>query len=448
VAIAGVMGGMATGVTATTKRVLLESARFKPGQIRQTSRRLALISDSAYRFERGVDPLAVDLALQRATELLVERASASPVGSPIESSAVVSDSVLVPLRPEAILRILGYQVSDTRVDEILGALGCRREGSAFRVPAYRPDLGREIDLIEELSRIEGMDRVQATLPRGVAVLSLADVQYDREWELRRFLTNLGYSEWVTNSLHPRRESAGDVIELINPLTEDYALLRSSLLDTVLPCVRHNLSHGAEFIKAFEIGTVYRQVKGRAIEEKKLVILGAGVERADHWAEKARSYDYFSIKGLLEVLAKKFSEIKITEAAPLPEALLKAQGIKVPVFAVELTLKLSNKKAPAQFSSIANFPSVRRDLAFVMDRSVPNEQILQVIQSIKIAELQTAECFDVFQDDKGEKLAAAKKSLAYALTYRSGERTLTEKEVNGWQESIISAVQQKIGAVLR
>lgn len=449
VAIAGVMGGAATGVTTATRRVLLESARFKPGQVRQTSRRLGLISDSAYRFERGVDPLAVDLALQRAADLLVKVASASPAGASVESNPGLVTSESVTLRPESIVRILGYAVPDTRVDEILGALGCLREGTSFRIPTYRPDLTREIDLIEEISRIEGMERVQATLPRGVAARSLADVQYDREWELRRFLATRGYSEWVTNSLHPRQEGSEETVELINPLTEDYAHLRASLLTTVLPCVRHNLSHGADSIRAFEIGTVYRQVKGRAIEEKKVVILGAGVEKAEHWAEKSRAYSYFSLKGVLEELASRFPDIKISgDYGPLPEALLKSQGIKTPVFAVELSLKLPNKKVLPQFEPISNFPPVRRDLAFVMDRNVQNGQVLQAIQSVKIAELREAVCFDVFQDDKGEKLSADKKSLAYALTYRSGERTLTEKEVNGWQDAIISTVQQKTGAMLR
>lgn len=451
VAIAGVMGGAATGVTLTTTRVLLESARFKPGQIRQTSRRLALISDSAYRFERGIDPLAVDLALQRATEFLREIASASVAGPPVESNSLATNMEFVELRPASIQRILGYAVPAPRVDEILGALGCVSGGTGFRIPTYRPDLTREIDLIEEISRIEGMDRVHSTLPRGVAPRSVADLQYDREWELRRFLNGLGYAEWVTNSLHPRlpEVSNEEVVGLMNPLTEDYAHLRSSLLNTLLPCVQHNLSHGADGIKAFEIGTVYRQVKGRAIEEKKVLILGTGTEKGEHWAEESRAFDYFSLKGLLEALLLEFPEIKPgQEPGQVPEALLKAYGIKVPLFAVELTLKFSGKKTSPRYSPLSNFPPVRRDLAFVMDRGLHNEQILQAIHAANISELQEAVCFDVFQDDKGEKLAADKKSLAYALTYRSGGRTLTEKEVNGWQESIIATVQQKTGAVLR
>jgi phenylalanyl-tRNA synthetase beta chain len=448
VAIAGVMGGQATSVTTGTKRILLESAQFKPSVVRQTSKRLGLSSDSSYRFERGVDALAVDMALQRSIKLLLELTGARVVGAPIESTAVVITRLVVPLRPASIERILGYAVSDERVDEILGALGCQREGQAFCVPSYRPDLLREIDLIEELSRIEGMDRVRATLPRGVASRSPADVQYDREWEVRRFLVDLGYTEWLTNSLHPRQEREEDTVELLNPLTEDYAHLRSSLLTTVLPCVRHNLSHGAEGVKAFEIGTVYRQVKGRALEERRLVLIGAGMDRKEQWLEKGRTVGYYTLKGVLEMLAQKFPEIKTSQCEVLPEALLKTQGIKIPVFAAEFSLKCGLRRAAAQFSPITNFPSVRRDLAFVVERTVKNEEILQAILSTKILELQLAVCFDVFQDDKGEKLTKEKKSLAYALTYRSSERTLTDKEVSDWQNAIIQAVQSKVGAVLR
>ena len=325
----------------------------------------------------------------------------------------------------------------------------RVRGRGFRIPSYRPDLSREIDLIEEISRIEGMSNVRGTLSLGVAARSTADSQYDREWELRRFLNDLGYIEWVTNSLHPRQEAGQGAIDLINPLTEDYARLRGSLLETALPCVRHNLSHGAESVKAFEIGTVYRQVKGRAIEEKKLLVLGAGLDRAGHWAEKGRSYDYFCLKGLAEHLTRFFPELTIRmDKALVPDSILKAQGIKIPVFSLEIALKFPGKKTLPQYGAISHFPLVRRDLALVVDRSVRNEQILEVIHSLKIRELQEAECFDVFQDDRGEKLAADKKSLAYALTYRSPERTLIDKEVNGWQEMILTAVQQKVGATLR
>jgi phenylalanyl-tRNA synthetase beta chain len=178
-------------------------------------------------------------------------------------------------------------------------------------------------------------------------------------------------------------------------------------------------------------------------------LAAGVDRAGHWAEKGRIFDYFALKGLADHLTRFFPELNIAmENVLVPDSLLKAQGIKIPVFALETTLKFSSKKMLPQYRAISSFPSVRRDLAFVVDRSVRNEQILSAIHSLKIQELQEAECFDVFQDDRGEKLSAEKKSLAYALTYRSPERTLTDKEVNGWQETILSAVQQKIGATLR
>lgn len=448
IAIAGVMGGQTSSVQSATKSIILESASFKAGSVRATSRRLALISESSYRFERGVDSLAVDLAMERATELLVELAGAR-VADSFATKPEQVEARTITLRLDSIEKVLGYRITESRVNEILTALGCQSEGLVFQIPSYRPDLLREIDLIEELSRIEGMVRVQATLPRGVAARSSADIQYDREWELRRFLTNRGYTEWVTGSLHARSEASSEAIELINPLTEDYAQLRSSLLSTTLPCVRTNLSQSALSIKAFEIGTVYRQVKGRSIEERRLIILGCGLDQTEQWNQESRVLDYFNIKGLLEAVAQSFPEIKIQEEfGPVPEAVLKTFSIKVPVLAAELTLKLTGRKAASQYVPLTQYPSVRRDLAFVVDRGVRQEDLLKVIRSTSIAELQGVECFDVFQDDQGVKLAKEKKSLAYALTYRSSERTLTDSEVSQWQTLIVSTAQAKLGAVLR
>jgi len=447
VALAGVMGGEHSGVTDGTTRILLESARFKAADVRRTSRRLALISDSSYRFERGVDPLAVDLALQRAVELLQEVAGAKP-GPALESAPVAVEEIVVTLREHAVARLLGYEVSLERVMQILGALGCTAADKGWRIPSYRPDLQREVDLIEEIARIEGMDRVQGRVPHGVAPRSKADAVQDAENALRDLLVAWGYYEMSTNSLRSRTESA-DAVNLLNPLTEDHAALRGSLLETVLPCVRHNLAHGLESVKGFEIGTVYHKDKQRLKESRRLLLVAAGLEQAGHWTGPARDYDYFSLKGVLEALKAKFPELTLSAAyGPVDSALLKAEGIKVPVYAAEIELTTFRSAGPAHYAGLPSYPAVKRDLAFVVARQVRQDDVLQAIRQSGIAELEVVECFDVFADSNDAKLGPDRKSLAYALTYRSRERTLTEKDVSGWQQRIIDAVCRNVGAELR
>ncbi|MDR1190895.1 MAG: phenylalanine--tRNA ligase subunit beta [Verrucomicrobiales bacterium] len=451
VAIAGVMGGGHSGVTGRTTRVLLESARFPAAAVRRTSRRLALFSDSSYRFERGVDPAAVDRALQRAADLLVQIAGARKAGLAVQTAAEVGQPRVVPLAAGAVPRLLSYSVGAERVAEILGALGCQKVAGRdeFIVPSYRPDLAREVDLVEEIARVEGMHRVAGRIAPGVAPRSKADQHYDRERELARTLSDWGYYEMVTNSLLTRSAEAADGVNLINPLTADHAALRRDLLSTALPCVRQNLARGAESVRAFELGTVYRSVKGgRLVEQRRLLIISAGLDRAAGWDAAARPADYFSLKGALEALTARFPELKLPkEFGAVSGGELKKHGIKTPVFAAELALPALRQPEPERFAALPDYPAVKRDLAFVVDRKVTYGELLRAIKSVTISELEKVECFDVFADDQGGKLPAGKKSLAFSLTYRSRERTLNEKDVNGWERLIIEAAR-RAGAELR
>ncbi|MDR0532601.1 MAG: phenylalanine--tRNA ligase subunit beta [Verrucomicrobiales bacterium] len=451
VAIAGVMGGEHSGVTEKSTRVLLESARFSPAAVRRTSRRLALISDASYRFERGIDPVATNRAMQRAADLLVQVAGAKKAELAVQTAANSEQLRVVPLSINAVPRLLSYQVSDERIADILGALGCKKaaNGEGFEIPSYRPDLTREVDLVEEIARIEGMNRVAGHVAAGVAPRSKADQQYDREREIAKTLSDWGYYEMATNSLLAKDESLIDAVNLVNPMTVDHAALRRDLLTTVLPCVRQNLGRGAESVKGFEIGTVYMTVKGgRLIEQRRLLIVSAGIDQQAGWDKAALQADYFSLKGVLESLTARFPELKLPkEFGAVANGELKKHGIKVPVFAAELSLPSLKQPEAERFELLPNYPAVKRDLAFVVDRKTSYDELLKAIKSVAVSELEKVECFDVFIDAKGEKLSAEKKSLAYSLTYRSKERTLTEKDVSGWERQIIEAAR-KVGAELR
>ncbi len=451
IAIAGVMGGEVSGVSEKTHTVILESARFQPATVRATSRRLGLISDSSYRFERGVDPLAVDLASARAVQLILELAGGSLVGEPLESSPVDNPEVQVAMRLERVERVLGFAMSEQRVAELLGALGCVKVGEEWAIPSYRLDLRREIDLIEELARFEGLKTVEAAMPAGTSATSKADERYDLECALRSRLTGWGYYEALTDSLVPEDDNP-QAVRLNNPLVVDSAQLRSSLLETLLPSIRKNLGRGNDDLKLFEIGTIFEQHKGRSVEKRRILLVGTGKMAQQHWHLTEEDFGYFHLKGIYESLGKEFEGIQLTRKKEIcglvPAEQLKAAGIKVAVWFAEWDLTKLKRPATAIFKPLADYPAVKRDLAFTMERSVPAAEVEQAILITGISELQSVVCFDVFQDDSGQKLDAGKKSLAYALTYRSSERTLKDKEVANWDQQVIESVKKETGAVLR
>lgn len=454
VAIAGVMGGELSGVTESTTDLILESAEFAGPVVRAGARGLGLHSDSSYRFERGVDPAGVDLARNRALDLLEQYAGGQDLGM-VESKAWQEVSDQVELRPGAVKRLLGYELSDQRTGEILTGLGLEKsEGHQWNVPSYRRDLQREVDLLEEVARIEGLERVNGCLPAGASGRSPADCQDARLAQVRSHLASLGFHEVQTTSLVSPREDAVDYLSLINPLNEDASHLRRSLIETMLPCVRRNLGQGASTIRLFEIGTVYRktnQAGGNGSEEiLRLAMVICGLDAAPHWKWPTEEVDYFSLKGAIENLVRQMPGLMMpTDIAPVEASRLKTHNIKSTVWAAEWDLPDWTKPTPPVLSrDLPMYPAVKRDLALVVSRQVSHAQIESVIRGVGIDELESVICFDVFIDDSGEKLPSDQKSVAYALTYRSSERTLKDQDVSDWERKIIGAVESKLNGRLR
>jgi phenylalanyl-tRNA synthetase beta chain len=451
VAIAGVMGGQPTEVGPATQTLLLECARFQPATVRRTSRRLQLLSDSSYRFERGLDPVLVDEAMELATALLVEWAGATCEASPAASQPTPDvPEVVLPLSMNRLERVLGFPVETAQVDRILGGLGLVSKNGDWSVPSYRPDLSREIDLIEEIARIVGLDKAPSCIPAGVATQGAADRRYDFERTLKNRLVAMGLHEMSTPTFTPASLPVGDeVVPILNPLNEDNTRIRSNLLDTLLPCVRHNLSHGNTTFRGFEVGVVSRKSGKASEEERRLAVVLVGDERGSHWTEPARAADFFTLKGLVDSLQTAFPSLGVPQfMGDIPAERRKAHGLKTTVFAAEWILPAETESAAAKYAVLPQFPAVKRDLSFVVDRAVSQERIALALREAGVAELESVECFDLFQDETGNKLPAGKKALAYALTYRSAERTLGEKDVNGWEATLIQTVARKTGGELR
>lgn len=458
VALAGVMGGLHSGVTATTTEIVLEAAWFKPSSIRRTSRRLGLMSDSSYRYERRVDPGFLTVARDRATQLLVELCGATVVSPSRNEGALPLERRTVSLRSNAVDKLIGTAVDPNRVHQWLTGLGLHSlntdaSASHWEIPTFRPDLEREVDLIEEVARLHGLTTLPSQINFGLNHESDADRRYNKLRALRKTLAARGWDECVTDVLVEAKLAEGDeAVTLTNPLNEQYNRLRTGLKNTLLGVAARNLSRGVARLQLFEVGRVYLKQNGDIAEPTRLGLLVAGEIDSAAWWQSERKADLFDLKGAVDFLA---SEIGIPakallEAGKVGAAELKLHGIKTPVFYAEFVIDkwLDATVHHSKFQPLPQFPAVRRDIAVVVPRDLPQDKVDAAIRSTKIAELQSIDLFDIFLDEKGEKIPADKKSLAYALTYRSSSRTLTEKEVNGWHEQVRKTLQTALGCSFR
>jgi phenylalanyl-tRNA synthetase beta chain len=468
VGIGGVMGGEETGVTNSTKNILLEAAYFLPASIRKTARELSLPSDASYRFERGVDPEMVVRASQRATELIHEIAGGAPSKEITVAGKLPPNPADVSLTYEKCDRVIGVAIRPMQIDEILTRFGLKKTSAAkttkWKIPSYRRDLQRDVDLIEELLRAFGANRIPGAERGRYSPSSAADHAHDLESTWRNRLAAAGLNEVRTSKLLPRERFAfsESAIELRNPLSEDAVALRPSILAGLLPVLDRNIRAGAERVAIFEIGRTFIPPAGK--EERHLgVLLWGNIATASDWrAGKGRNLDLFDLKGALESVVPNlsfrpgkfpdlalpvdiyFGDRMIGFGGQLSSAKSNAPG---PVFVAELhaDLLLTRNESVKGFREIEKFPAVSRDIAMIVPEEASHEKILRAIEIPKEPLLESVELFDLFS---GGEIGAAQKSLAYRLTYRDRSRTLTNEEVNAAHAKIRERLRRDLGAELR
>ena len=491
--LAGVMGGEESGVTARTTRIILESAFFTPAGIRRTSRELGLSSDASYRFERGVDPAEVVVASRRAADLILEICGGQSLGitERHDLDSLPEDDYIVPLRLAKVQQVLGTEIPAARVEEILTGFGLTKQtdllmtltkgdewtSAEWAIPPHRADLRREIDLIEEVARVYGLDQVTGRVQASFAPTSPVDRTYDFTLSLRRRLVGLGFTE-ARNASLVRHEAPAGGVPLKNPLTEDGADLRGTLLLGLLATAGRNVRLGNADLRLFEIGRVFAPETPLGQPEPFMVgLVITGSTQPGSWRHGAvdRGADLHDLRGVLErIVSLGTVELELIPPGPdRPEdtnfalsARVLVEGEPVgtlgqlsPTRARELELRgdvlVAELKVAAlqaingggyKFTPPARFPSVTRDLAVVVDRSLDHGGIVKVLQAAKEPLLTSTELFDVFTDDKGEKIATDKKSLAYSLTYRAEDRTLKTEEVNAAHARLKSALQASVAGV--
>lgn len=481
IAFAGIMGGLDTAVSDGTARVFLESACFTSQAVAGRGRRYKLLSDALYRFERGVDPNLQVRALERATALLLDICGGK--AGPVVESDVRLKLVAEPirLRHDRITRLLGTEVAASEVEGILTRLGMAVEpdGDAewlVRPPGFRHDLSLEADLIEEIARIHGYDRLPARERRVESrfrPVPESRVSADR---LREVLVQRDYQEAITYSfvdpaLQAHLQSDLKAIDLDNPIAQQYAQMRTSLWSSLLPIWQHNLQRQQGRIRLFEVGRRYHSDEQGISQEMMIAGLVSGPVYAEQWGERACAVDFFDLKGDVEALlglggdgsgfefvADRHPALHPGQSArvvsgqrtigwlgrlhPRLAALLDARDLP---FAFELDLEAVRTVAVPAYVSVPEFPSVRRDLALVINESVAADKIVRCIRDAGGPLLREVRVFDVY---RGESLQAGSKSIALGLIYQDNSRTLTDEEVETVVQGLQRRLEQTLGATIR
>ena len=489
-ALAGIMGGKSSEISGETTDVLLESAYFHPTGIRRTSKLTGLRSDASYRYERGADIERVEYASQRAAALIAELAGGTVVAGTVESYPVPSQRKCITLRYRKVNELLGTSLEPREIDGYLARLGLippaggtapTPDSLTIEVPTFRVDLKREADLIEEVARLFGVDRIPTTTPRGAIGTHRFDGIFDQLTEARSILNGLGLDEAQGQTLISARSlrplTHVDILPLAleNPLSSDMDQLRPSLLPGLLDSLRHNLHQRNTTLRLFEIGRTFSASNGAVLEGWRLAVVLTGVRSLRFWegAERESRLDGSDLKGLIEDFADAFglsglvwngsgasdgyflesAEISLGGRIPLGRlgqlapAIARSYDARDPVWVAELDLDqiLRRRSTTVSFKTLPQFPLVRRDLAMVVPESITHEAILSAIRQTKTPHLETVELFDLF---RGSPVLQGHKSLAYAFTYRAADRTLKEEEVTASQARIASVLHQSLGATLR
>ncbi len=482
-AIAGVMGGEDSGVTESTTDVLLEAATFEAASIRRTSRRLGLSSDSSYRFERGVWLGGVEAASLCAAKYIAELAGAalvSPAGEAGQPEVLAQRNApraAISFRLTRVSALLGTEIPAARVDQILTGFGCEKTAEGWRPPGYRPDLVREVDLIEEVARVVGMDAIPAKTQARFAGASVTDRNYDRAMALRRAFVAQGFHEARSITLVPAeplglKATQTEITSLLrvkNPMNDDQVVLRPGLLHGLLTAVRDNLRAGAKSVRLFEIGRVFSTQRPEEFSHAAAVLVGPLSER--NWrAAEGRGADVFALKAAVCAVFGEGVTLESEENPALALSLVvkagkpvgfagqlwpadaRALDAEVPVLFVEIDLaalwKAAAPDVAQKYREIPRFPETSRDIAMLAPLTLQHEAIATTLAKAKEPLLAGVELFDVFTDATGAKVPADKKSLAYSLTYRSPERTLTADEVNAAHAKLKERLKTELGVTLR
>lgn len=485
VAIAGIMGGMETEITDSTRNVLLESAYFDPISIRRTAKRLGMRTEASYRFERGADPEIPALASARCARIICEIAGGELAKGVVDSYPNPQEPVLIRLRRERVEEILGIRISDQEIISLLERLGFKLSGSSpflVEVPSFRwADVRREIDLIEEIARVYGYNRIPEKIPEREILPSLPSKKELVLEMIRELMCSYGLNEVINYSFMgytdlemmgvPAESSWSKAVKLLNPISSEQELLRTTLIPSLLRVVERNMRRKAELVHIFEIGKAFFEEEWGIREEEMLGIALWGLRHKRSWHFRDEEVDFFDIKGIIEGL---LSSLKI-EADFIKDShssfhpgrcarivvsgeiigivgeihpyVLSRYGIRGRVYASEIRLLpiLEWANLERRYVPFSKYPGIRRDMAFLVPEDVKAKDMEIAIREEGGDLVEDVLLFDLY---KGERIPEGMKSLAFSVTFRSTERTLRSDEVDEIQGRIVEVLGKRFGARLR
>ncbi len=477
--IAGVFGGIGSGVKASTKNIFLESAYFNPVWVRKTSKRHGLKTDASFRFERGTDPDMVVFALKYAALLIKEVA-----GGTISSE--VTDLYPNPVAPfevevsySNIDRLIGKAIGQDEIRAIISALDIQivnetAEGLSLKVPPYRVDVTREVDVIEEILRIYGYNNIEIpTQIRASLNNSIRPEKDDVQNTISDLLSANGFNEILSNSLTKSAysENLAEAVKILNPLSTDLDIMRQSLLFSGLEAIAYNQNRKNPDIKFYEFGKVYEYKEGKYNEYQRFSIFLSGAADAEQWNNKQQEVSFYKLKAFVDGLVEKLnfkdllvSETDSTELAyglqysrgnkllvkfgQVAGAALKKADVDKAVFYADFDFDLilsAVRKNKIIYQEVSKFPPVRRDLSMLVDQAVTFGQLKQIAQKTERKLLKDVNVFDVYQ---GDKLPAGKKSYALSFTLQDEEKTLTDKAIESIMQKLIYNFGKEAGAEVR
>jgi phenylalanyl-tRNA synthetase beta chain len=474
VALAGVMGGQETEVTAATTRILIECAVFDPKRVRAGARALGLSTEASQRYERGVDPEGQRRAVERVIDLILATAGGSVVQPALDVHPRPHRRPIVALRGERVRQVLGIDARPEEISALLKPIGfgVRGDGPTLEVevPPFRPDVTREIDVIEEIARRRGYDSFDSEL-RGFrpGVVPLDPLEEQRR-AVHALFGRWGFLEARTAAF---ASAADGRVPLLNPLSAEESHLRDDLISGLLRLVEHNWAHGVRSVRLYETGSVFQAGERELPDESvRLAATFTGPRRPPHWKDAGDPYDVWDLKGLIGDLVDQFGgslsepagETGFPQLDPAesftilsPDGRVVGAGGRVlpsaidapawadPVWAIEVPLQPAGRAGDTVFRDLPAFPSVERDIALLVPGPIVAAQVETVIARNVGPELESMRPFDVYE---GENIGAGNRSIAWRLRYRHPERTLTDAEVDASIDRVVRALQEELGVQRR
>jgi len=491
VAMAGIMGGLDSEVQDDTETILLEAAYFQPTMIRRSSKKHGLHTESSHRFERGADIDIIPVALDRAASLIAELSGGKVLTGMIDSYPSQLKPVTLELSVEKVTKLLAIPVDYAVLQKMLESIGLLvSPGNSpsslhVQVPRFRPDLEREIDLIEEVARLYGYDKIPVTMSIGTVDAKLPPLRQILQKTLRHTMVACGFSEamnysFVAADSVEKLGISGDderssQVEILNPLSADQAVMRTTLVPSLLETVARNLNYRSTDLRLFELRPAFFQHANsdQCIERLSLTAVISGRREPEGWAQSAADVDFYDLKGVMEELLKVVNIDAVTFVAQdsqpylhpgkscqvihdeqiigclgeIHPHVLTQFAIDQPVYLFELDVETIIAAAGdhAQFKPLSRFPDVTRDTALLLDEVITADQIMNIINSGKIKFVESATIFDLYT---GKGIPSGKKSLAIRVRYRAQEKTLTEVEVSKSHDKLIRSLCHQLAAEIR